>query len=512
MRKPIIILLCIFACTVNAVADTDTDCDITLRAAKLMYRNKRWDALQSQCTTYLNQCGPNAEIQQMLDASKRHKTSSAPVIGFPYYEKKSISKASQPKAAKKPIVKDEPKPQPKVEAKPEPKVEAKPEPKVEAKPEPKVEPQPEPEPIPVAKAKHIEMPVEPEPEQGPEPVEPKEIVFTASRTFVEFKEDGGEEQITITSDEAWHISESPNWITAQQKGNTLVVRVARNERFSDREGDVVLANEHYLELRVVVAQEQNHDYLKIAAELINDREGSGGLYTIDVSCNREWQVNNTPKWCITEIKGDKLEIWLDENLEEEFRETDVEVFMTHLPSVKRTIHIHQDLLNHYITIKPNIVTSSGKTSLARIQVRTDQPYYRIESLPAWCKVKEQDKESFLLEIADNTGGAARKAECRVTIEGGNGQTLVVQQEERLNYVTVTPKIIRASARGGVITVHVTSSGSWRVVNLPEWCEVTEKTNDAFKLSIDQNTTGAPRSSSFSISASGIRESVEIRQE
>ena len=62
----------------------------------------------------------------------------------------------------------------------------------------------------------------------------------------------------------------------------------------------------------------------------------------------------------------------------------------------------------------------------------------------------------------------------MTIEGGNGQTLVVQQEERLNYVTVTPKIIRASARGGVITVHVTSSGSWRVVNLPEWCEVTEK--------------------------------------
>lgn len=497
MRRTFFILLCSFVCAINVSADTD--CDVTLRAAKLMYRNQRWDALQSQCTTYLNQCGPNAEVQKMLDASKLHKTSSAPVVGFPYVEKQSVRKKVQPKAEQKPIVKNEPKPEPKIEPKQEPEPEQKVEAQPEPKPEPKVEPQPEPE-------------QEPEPESGPELVEPKEIVFTASRTFVEFKEDGGEEQIAITSDEDWHISESPQWVQAQKKGNTLVVRVPRNERFSDREGDVVIANEHYLELRVVVAQEQNHDYLKIAAELINDLEGSGGLYTIDVSCNREWQVNNTPKWCITEIKGDKLEIWLDENIEEEFRETEVEVFMTHLPSTKRIIHIHQDLRNHYITVKPNIITSSGKTSLARVNVRTDQPSYQIEGLPAWCKVKEKDRDSFVLEIADNTGGAARKTECRVTIEGGNGQTLVIQQEERLNYVTVTPKIIRASARGGIITVRVTSSGSWRVVNLPEWCEVTEKTADSFTLSIDQNPTGAPRSFTFSVSAAGLRETIEIRQE
>jgi len=121
-------------------------------------------------------------------------------------------------------------------------------------------------------------------------------------------------------------------------------------------------------------------------------------------------------------------------------------------------------------------------------------------------------ESFVLEIADNTGGASRKAECRVTIEGGNGQTLVIQQEERLNYVSVTPKIIRASARGGIITVRVTGSSSWRVVNLPEWCEVTERKADSFTLSIGQNLTKAPRNASFSVSVSGIREKVEIRQE
>lgn len=392
------------------------------------------------------------------------------------------------------------KPQQKVESKPQQKAEPKSEPKQEPKPEPKQEPKPEPK-------------VE-EPAHDPEPVdEPKkEIVFKVDRTFVEFTETGGETQVNVTSDENWKVAETPQWISAQRKGNTLVIRVARNERFSDREGDVIITNDNYVELSVVVAQDKNHDYLKLSAELINDVEGSGGLYTFVVSCNKEWQAKSPVDWCITEIKDGKLEVWLDENISGAARETQVDVFMTHLPDAKQLIRISQDTLNHYIRVKPNILTSSGKTSLARIHVRTDQPSYRIEGLPAWCTVKEQDKESFVLEIADNTGGAAREAKCRVIIEGGNGQTLVIQQEERKNFVTVTPKIVRASARGGIITVRVSSSGNWRVVNLPEWCEETEKTEDSFKLSIGPNDTGAPRTSTFSISTAGIRETVEVRQE
>lgn len=426
----------------------------------------------------------------------------------------------QPIAESKPVAKPEPKAEPKPAPKPEPKSEPKVEKKAEPKPEPKVEPKPEPKPEP--KQEPVKEEPKPEPKVEPEPLpvaetkpvdEPKkEIVFVVDRNFVEFTEDGGEARVAVTSDEKWNVSETPSWVTAQQKGNTLVVRAARNDRFSDREGDVVITNEHDVELRVVVAQEKNHDYLKLSAELINDVEGSGGLYTFTVNSNKEWQVNNTPKWCITEIKGDKLEVWLDENVGDATRDTQVEVFMSHLPDAKQVIKIHQEPYNHFITIKPNILTSSGKASLARVNVRTDQPTFKVEGLPSWCSVKEQDAQSFVLSIADNTGGDARKAECRVIIEGGNGQTLVIQQEERLNYVTVTPKIIRASARGGVITVRVASSSPWRVVNLPEWCEVTAQTEDSFKLSIGQNATGAPRSFTFSVSASGMRETVEIRQE
>ena len=393
-------------------------------------------------------------------------------------------------------------------------------PEPEPEPEPLILPEPTPEPVQVvvAEPEPVKQPEtvikDEEPVYIPKPVErPRtEIIFRVSKSFLEFPERGGEAQVTVTADEGWKVTESPSWVNAQRKGNNVEIKVAANERFTAREGDIVLTNDNHVELRVVVAQERNSDYMNLSAQLIDDTEGDGGRYTIKVNSNKAWKTNTLPGWCTTEANGENLVIRLSANKSGVTRQTEIEVTAINSVLPKQVITVKQSPIHNYIVVSPNIITSSGRSSIATVKVESDQTEYRVEGLPYWCSVKQQTPTSFIVEIADNSGGDKREAQANVTVAGGKSDILIIRQEERLNYISVSPKIITASARGGIITVNVKSSGPWRVVNMPDWCQVTEETDNSFTLSIGENKTGAPRRVSFSVSTGGVRESIEVKQE
>lgn len=425
-----------------------------------------------------------------------------------------------------------PEPEPELEPEPEPE----PEPVYTPVPEPvftsEIEPEPEPEPIIILTEPEPEpepvhaLVVEPEPTKAqesvkeeepvyiPQPVERprKEILFKVSKSFLEFPEQGGESRIDVTSDDGWKVADKPAWVTVQRNGNTLTIKVAVNERFTAREGDIVLTNDNHVELRVVVAQERNSDYMNLSAQLIDDTEGDGGRYTIKVSCNKTWKVGTLPDWCTAEQNGENLSIRLDANKSGAARQAQIVITANNSVLPAQVITVKQSPIHDYIIINPNIITSSGKSSIATVRVETDQAEYRIEGLPSWCTIKQQTAKGFVIEIADNSGGASREAQCDVTIAGGKSEKLLIRQEERLTYIMVSPKIITASKRGGTITVNVKSSGPWRVVNLPDWLQVTAQTDYTFTLSIDENKTNGPRRVCFSVSTGGLRESIEVKQE
>ena len=421
------------------------------------------------------------------------------------------------------ILEPEPEPEPEPVYTPQPEPVYTSEIAPEPEPEPEIilftEPEPEPEPVHALvvepeSTKAQESVKEEEPVYIPKPAERprKEILFKVSKSFLEFPEYGGEASIDVTSDDGWKVTDKPAWITVQRNANTLTIKVAVNERFTAREGDIVLTNDNHVELRVVVAQERNSDYMNLSAQLIDDTEGDGGRYTIKVSCNKTWKVGTLPNWCTAEPNGETLSIRLSANQSGAARQAQIVITANNSVLPAQVITVKQAPIHDYITINPNIITSSGKSSIATVRVASDKAEYRIQGLPYWCKIKQQTAKEFVIEIADNSGGAAREAVCDVVIDGGKSDKLVIRQEDRLTYISVSPKIITASKRGGTIMVNVKSSGPWRVVNLPDWCQVTDQTDTTFTLSIDENKTNNPRRVSFSVSTGGMRESIEVKQE
>ena len=463
---------------------------------------------------------PDTETLQLFEPEPTPTPEPEPVMmqepeteTLPLYEPEPTpapAPAPEPEPEPEPVVMHEPEPV----AAPEPVFIPEPEPVVEPEPikEPEPEPIKEPEPEPVVAPEPIKEP-EPEPEPAPAPVDipKKEVVFGVSKTLLEFGEYGGEKQVEVVSDETWKVVDAPAWVTTTRNGDMLTIKCAKNERLSAREGDVVISNEHLVELRVVVTQERNSDYLTLSAQMIDDTDGDGGWYTITVNSNKAWKVSAVPEWCKTERDGDDLLVKLAINKSGMMRETTIDVTVPGSSLEKKQIIIKQATIHDFLVLNPNIITSSGKASMATVKIETDLPNYRVEGLPYWCKVSHQTATSFVIEIADNAGGDAREAACKVTA-GDRSESLVIKQEDRLNYVMVSPKIVTASRRGGTITVKVTSSGPWRVVNLPDWCQVTEEGAATFKLNINENLTGAPRSASFSVSTGVVRESMEVKQE
>jgi len=335
--------------------------------------------------------------------------------------------------------------------------------------------------------------------------------FSAAKQYIEFPANGGQQKIQVSATAGWFVFKQPGWLSVSKSGNAISISCSSNNYSSAREDDIVLVDYEYREVRITVMQDGSRDYITVSSKLINDSQGNGGRYTINVTSNKAWSVRNKPQWCTVSTEANRIVVTLERNKTGYTRRGDIEIVSTYASSIKQTIAVQQSSLQHYIYISPQVVNSAnGKKGEATVTVDTDYGNYRVTNLPYWCKLLRQNSTSFVLEIDDNSGGQARTAECKV-VAGDKVEILTIKQGSRMSYVNVSPQIVNAVTDGGIITINVKSSGSWRVVNLPDWCQVTDQTSTSFTLTIARNP-GASRTATFSVSSSGMRENVMVIQE
>lgn len=337
--------------------------------------------------------------------------------------------------------------------------------------------------------------------------------FSVDEKYITFPEEGGDKFITITSDGDWNISSYPSWVELKKlNDNIVMISCNRNHKTSSREEDIILYNYANKELHITISQDKIKSYLRTSASKIDDKIGAAyKIYTIDVNSNLPWNVKSKPYWCNIEIQGNKLNIKMDNNKTGYARRGEIEIGCAGQPSLRSLIYLEQAALKNYIFLYPNILNDNdGTGGSGTFHVDTDYDDYYIENLPSWCEITQKNSTSFVVNIKDNNGGHAREATCRV-VAGDASETFTIRQAERLDYVKVSPNAVNASKNGGTITISITSNTTWRIVNLPDWCEVTEQWENGFNLKVLPNNEYYPRSATFSVSCKGVRENVVVKQ-
>ena len=335
--------------------------------------------------------------------------------------------------------------------------------------------------------------------------------FSADKRYLSFPEKGGSDVIHVSSSCAWEVYDAPIWVDLKQTGNTLTVICPKNQRLSILEGDIILRNKNHQRLIIVVAQEICHDYLHISANWIEDSLGTGGVYHIDLSTNQPCVYSGQNDWCHLSLADNRLEVVLDPNKTDSAREAYLEVYSSENDYVWKAIQVHQNVVQDFLFLSAGVVSEdTGDGGTAQVKVDTNHDGFHIEGLPEWCELLRQEAASFLLRFSDNSGGAMRKAECRI-IAGNMIEHLTILQRGKEHYVNVSYSEIHATADGGLVEVSVECDGDWRIVNLPEWCEVAEKNKRSFVLDI-MPSEGESREAVFSVSSAGIRRRIELHQD
>ena len=110
----------------------------------------------------------------------------------------------------------------------------------------------------------------------------------------------------------------------------------------------------------------------------------------------------------------------------------------------------------------------------------------------WCRIIEITNEKVTIMARTNTGYAGRAT--RLTISDGiNTEVVTVTQQGDIFAPEEGKQIIRRGNKATTISIEINSSFGYTVSisNGAHWI-TADKTDDGFALSLDENTTGAPR--------------------
>ncbi|MBQ7449633.1 MAG: hypothetical protein IJS73_07540 [Paludibacteraceae bacterium] len=505
--KHIACLILLFVATVQ-VAAQDEICQESLKKIKELYDKKIFtEELLSECESYLD--------RHCKDAPKKDRK-----------KVKDIKKACEKELKKKP-------------AKP-------------AQPAPSENSEPgQPAPPEVAEPDQPVRPDKPVREDSVLIEQPRpRISLKADREYVSFPESGGYKLIYVSGNCPWDIYSAPDWlnINARYGENEIDVFCDPNKQFIARRGTIVIRCGEDIEADIIIEQDRNSDYIELSADSIYDSTGKGGVSRITVRSNKSWHINTSPspydiygqgmgKWYNVRTTADSIVIVLGRNSSGYERRDSFEIVSPESEYLRKTVEISQNWSRGYVKLSHGVITSEkGEEGLAEIEVDTDMPDYRVQGLPQWCELLKKKHTSFVIRIKDNSGGTARTAQCRVEagrsyatqelVRDSKGNimpnedvfdmvdydTFTIRQGSRLSYINVSVQDILAPTRGGSLTIDVNSSGDWRIVNLPDWCAIKDKTDTSFTLTVSRNEEGHPRNAEFFVSASGINERITVKQE
>lgn len=106
--------------------------------------------------------------------------------------------------------------------------------------------------------------------------------ISPDKESVNFTIDGGEENVSISADGSWSLTESPDWVTIETHDNVLTIKIARNESGTIREGYIELKGKDGVETSIKVTQASNCTHITPAKDKVEfEKEGGTESVAID---------------------------------------------------------------------------------------------------------------------------------------------------------------------------------------------------------------------------------------
>ncbi|MDR1274484.1 MAG: hypothetical protein LBK12_08035 [Odoribacteraceae bacterium] len=298
-------------------------------------------------------------------------------------------------------------------------------------------------------------------------------------------------EIDVQSASPWHVASKDEWITTIEENETLRVIVGLNNTGMPRQGNIIIANNDGLTIKIIVLQ--GAAYINVSEDTLSfDGSGQPGV-TITVDANVTWNITGISDWLVAVKENNGvLNVYARVNISGSAREGSI-TLASASGTASRTISVAQAAGYFFIQVEPASVSlpASG-TPGAIVNVTANIEWY-IHGKSDWLNISVSGNT--LLITAQPNITASQRTGSVLLSDAGMGVFSP--------YITVTQAAY--SPGTGITTdpgredfgpqsylnvsVTVNSELPWSVVSFPGWTNVT-KFNDTL-LAIDVEANDGP---------------------
>lgn len=364
------------------------------------------------------------------------------------------------------------------------------------------------------------------------PVRQRGLYIEFETNAMEFGAEGGEHDILIASNTSWEIvlpllpsgspvtktivttpvdpTESNSWFTVSpmsgERDGYVKVTVAENPNVSSRTATIT-ATQTGLNLSdtfVITQRGKVFNYGDVSTFQCSDK---GQSLVVNVTSNGKWEATSNDSWISVSPESmtgsADLVITVEENTTDDTRTGTVTLTIgdqSYTLTVKQT--------GKYFTIQytGSQFTSKG-TSLSIDVITNDSWTARVEGNPSWITLSQTSGEgdvSIVATLADNPSVNDRTA--TIIIETPHGHSFKIPVSQAARYMTLDCQSVQFFAGGGTSQdIKITTDAQYSITCSDTWFYVTEKGNDVFCVTAEENTAKKQRDGFVTVAMTDLKE-------
>ena len=329
--------------------------------------------------------------------------------------------------------------------------------------------------------------------------------LTVKPSSASFGAEGGTKTFAVNASGTWKITTNlTSWIHVTKSGNTVNLRVDKNNGSSQRTGTIEFVSG---DKKVVVPIKQTGSTtLSVTPDHLT-YDSSGGSKTINVTSNNSWSIGTgIASWGHLTKNGNVLTVRIDPNNSSSTRS---DWFSIKAGNKEKRINISQSGMSPSLSVSTNSVSFDYSGGTKTITVSTNGTWEIGTGIASWGHLSK-DGNLLYVKVDKNTTTSSRSD--WFTIKAGDKEKRInISQSGNSPSLSVSTDNVSFDYSGGTKTIAVSTNGTWEIgTGTASWGHLSKNGNLLY-VKIDKNTTSSSRSDWFTVKAGNKEKRINITQ-
>ena len=320
---------------------------------------------------------------------------------------------------------------------------------------------------------------------GGTPFSPK---ITISLASLEFDSNGGEQNIDITTNFEYKVSESADWLNVEVIDSGINVVADRNENTQERSATITISSDQYdVSKAVNVRQAAYVPKIELSNQSI-EVEFEPNTYTVSVTSPYSWKAESDNEWIDIESKTgiagtEELSFKVERNEEEKERKGTI-LLTNSTYNLAAELYVTQKIFKPEISIEPETLNFAFEGGIQEVVI-TSNFEYEVSVSAEWVTFAKIDN-GIAVSVHDYTEIDERSAEITISSEKYNiSKTVKVLQGAFEPEISIEPETLNFAFEGGVQEVVITTNFEYTVSENVDWLSYV-KTGNGIKITTSTN--------------------------